>query len=157
MQRWTTPTPLRLPIPFAEVSRLDLEFVDLHRDDGSFTAFVFLNAGRLPADAGRDHERFAGSFTVFAPTECWGDEGHCDWERGPVSPFDRRPPHHLAPINVTMDVTATMRKLGNPGRLDVTVHAARRAEPESRAAVLRFRELRALAYQRTTPAPWDAS
>jgi hypothetical protein len=150
MERWTTPKPLRLSIPFADVSRLDLEFVDLHRDDGSFTAFVFLNAGDLPPSAGRDHERFAGSFTIFAPTECWGAEGHCDWEREPVSPFDRRPAHHLTPINVTMDVTETMRKLGNPRDLEVTVHAARRTEPKSSVQVLRFRELRAFAYQRTT-------
>jgi len=153
MYRWRTKSPLRLAIPFAEVSRVDLEFVDLHRSDGSFTALVFLNGGDLPPSAGRDHERFAGSFTVFAPMECWGGEGHCDWERGPVSPFDSRPEHHLSPINVTMDVTETIRKLGNPRDLEVSVHAARRTDPKSTHQVLRFSELRALAYQRTAAAP----
>lgn len=151
MQRWTTPKPLRLPITFSEVSRLDLEFIDLRRDEGSFTAFVFLNARELPDNAGRDHERFAGSFSIFAPAECWGAEGHCDWDRGPVSPFDRRPAHHLTPMNVTMDVTETIRKLGDPRDLLVTIHAARRAQPKDDVGVLRFRELRALAYQRSAP------
>src|SRR5207253_6321618 len=112
MQRWTTPEPLVLPIPFEIVRRLDLEFINVRRDAGSFTAFVFLNAGDLPPDAGREHEHFAGSFTIFAPTECWGVDDHCDWRRGPVSVFDRRPPHHLAPINVSMEVTDTIRRLG---------------------------------------------
>jgi hypothetical protein len=146
MQRWSTEKPLALPIPFGEVQRIDLEFVNVRRDGGSFTAFVFLNAGELPADAGREHEGFAGSFSVFASGECWGGEGHCDWKRGPVSAFDRRPPHHLNPINISMDVTETAMKLGDPKRLTVTVHATRTAEPEAREGVLLFDELTALAY-----------
>jgi hypothetical protein len=147
MQAWTSPEPLRLPISFARVSRLDLEFLSVRRDAGTFTAFVFINAGELPADAGRDHERFAGSFTIFAPTECWGADGHCDWEKGPVSAFDRRPPHHLTPINVTMEVTDLIDELGNPDELEVTVHAALRDDPEATEGVLRFEGLTALAYQ----------
>lgn len=146
MQRWTTEKPLALPIPFGEVERIDLEFVNVRRDGGSFTAFVFLNADDLPEDAGRDHENFAGSFSIFSSGECWGSDGHCDWKRGPVSAFDRRPPHHLAPINVSMDVTETAMKLGDPKKLTVTVHAARTAEPEAREGVLRFDQLTALAY-----------
>lgn len=145
MQRWSTAKPLALPIPFTEVKRIDLEFVGVRRDGGSFTAFVFLNAGELPADAGRDHESFAGSFSIFAGGECWGDEGHCDWKRGPVSPFDRRPPHHLSPINVSMDITEAALALGDPKRLTVTVHATRTADPDDEQ-VLRFEQLTALAY-----------
>lgn len=147
MQRWTTPSPLKLPIEFGIVTRLDLEFINVRRDQGSFTTFVFINAEELPSGAGRDHEGFAGSFTVFAPTECWGAEGHCDWQREAVSPFDRRPPHHLAPINVSMDVTETVRHLGNPRQLMVTVHAARRTDPELDEGILSFDRLVALAYQ----------
>jgi hypothetical protein len=147
MQRWNTPEPLRLPIDFSELARLDLEFVNVHRDGGSFTAFVFVNAGDLPADAGRDHESFAGSFTVFAQSECWGVGDHCDWERGPVSAFDRRPPHHLTPINVSMDITEVIADLGNPETLTVTVHAARRADPEAAEGVFVFDRVIALAYQ----------
>jgi hypothetical protein len=146
MQRWTTPKPLAVPIAFDNVKRLDLEFVNVHRDAGSFTAFVFLNAGELAADAGREHDRFAGSFTIFAPSECWGGEGHCDWKRGPVSAFDRRPPHHLAPINISMDVTETIRSLGDPSRLEVTVHAARADDPDLKDGVLRFERVTAMAY-----------
>jgi hypothetical protein len=147
MQRWSTPRPLALAIPAGRVARLDLEFIDVRRDAGSFTAFVFLNAGELPAHAGRDHEAFAGSFSVFAPTDCWGVDDHCDWRKGPVSAFDRRPPHHLTPINVSMTVTDVFHRLSRPDEITVTVHAARRAEPDAADGVLRFERLTALAYQ----------
>ncbi len=147
MQRWTTPAPLRLPIRFSAVQRLDLEFIDVRRDSGSFTAFVYVNATDLRADAGREHDAYAGSFSIFAPTECWGVDDHCDWSKGPVSAFDRRPPHHLTPINVSMDITDVIERLGDPDELTVTVHAARRTDPEASEGVLRFAELTALAYQ----------
>lgn len=146
MQDWTTPKPLAVPIAFDSVKRIDLEFVDVHRDAGSFTAFVFLNAKGLGPKAGRDHDRFAGSFSVFAPSECWGGEGHCDWKQGPVSAFDQRPPHHLSPINISMDVTEAALRLGNPKRLSITVHASRTGEPKLKEGVLRFKELTVLAY-----------
>jgi hypothetical protein len=146
MQTWTTPKPLATPIAFDTVSRIDLEFVDVHRDAGSFTALVFLNAGKVPPGAGRDHDRFAGWFTLFTRTECWGDEGHCDWRRDPVSPFDRRPQHHLTPINVSMDVTETIRRLGNPNRLEVTVHATRAGDPGATKGVFRFERLSVMSY-----------
>jgi hypothetical protein len=147
MQRWSTREPLALPIDFSGLARLDLEFVDVHRDGGSFTAFVFVNAEELSSDAGRDHDRFAGSFTVFGQGECWGVDDHCDWKRGPVSAFDRRPPHHLTPINVSMDITETIAALGNPDTLTVTVHAARRADPRATEGVFVFDRVLALAYQ----------
>ena len=113
----------------------------------TFTAFVFLNADDVPADAGREHPGFASSFTVFAPTECWGVEDHCDWSRGLVSPFDRRLPHHLTPINVSTTVTDTVRRLGNLDALVATVHAVRLADREANEGVFRFGRLTALAYQ----------
>jgi hypothetical protein len=148
MQRWTTPEPLVLPIRFSEVQRLDLEFINVRRDAGSFTAFVYVNVDEPSiGDAGRNHEHFAGSFSIFAPTECWGVEDHCDWSKGPVSAFDRRPPHHLTPINVSMDITDAIRRLGDPDALTVTIHAARREDPDAEEGVLRFERLTALAYQ----------
>jgi hypothetical protein len=148
MQRWTSDAPLVLPIPFRAVKRLDLEFEDVRRDAGSFTAFVFLNAeDGLPDDAGRTHPSFAGSFSIFAPMRCWGTDGHCDWTREPLGPFDRRPPHHLTPINVTMNVTDTLDRLGNSDSLTVTVHAVRAAERAATEGVLRFDRLTALAYE----------
>jgi hypothetical protein len=145
MQRWSSSAALATPIAFDAVKRIDLEFINVHRDAGSFTAFVFLNAGELPEDAGREHENFAGSFSVFAAGECWGGEGHCGWRRGPVSAFDRRPPHHLSPINVSMDVTETALRLGDPKKIAVTIHAASTADPKAQD-VLRFEALTFLAY-----------
>jgi hypothetical protein len=146
MQSWTTPKPLAVPIPFDSVKRIDLEFIDVQCDDGSFSAYVFLNVKDLDPKAGRDHARFAGSFSVFAPDECWGGEGHCDWKRGPVSAFDRRPPHHLTPINISMDITEAAIRLGDPKKLTVTVHAARADDPKQSKGILRFKELTVLAY-----------
>lgn len=146
MEVWRTAKPLATPIAFDGVSRVDLEFVDVHRDGGSFTALVFLNAGELPLGSGREHDRFAGSFNLFTRTECWGGEGHCDWQRDAVSPFDRRPQHHLTPINVSMDITEAIRRLGNPNRLEVTVHATKASEPKARKGVLRFKRLAVMSY-----------
>lgn len=147
MQRWETSESLTLPVDFGSLTRLDLEFVGVRRDVGSFTAFVFVNATDLPTDAGREHENCIGSFSIFAPSECWGVDDHCDWKRGPVSAFDRRPPHHLAPINVPMEITDELETLGNPDALNVTVHAALRADPGATEGVLVFDQLLALAYQ----------
>lgn len=147
MQRWTTPTPIELSIDYARLARLDLEFVNVRRDIGTFTALVFVNSAELASDTGREHESCVGSFTVFAPSECWGGEGHCDWTRDPVSAFDRRGPHHLTPINISMEITDAMPRLGNPDALSVTVHAARRSDPEATEGVLVFDRLLALAYE----------
>jgi hypothetical protein len=148
MQIWRTPEPLPLPISFASVARLDLEFQDVRRDAGSFTCYVFLNpGGDVPAEAGRDHPSFAGSFTIFAHGRCWGGDGHCDFRRGPIHAFDRRPPHHLQPINVSMDMTDQLDRLEDPDALEVIVHATRLSEPDAADGVLRFERLTALAYQ----------
>jgi hypothetical protein len=147
MQSWHTHEPLRLPIDFSGLARLDLEFVNVRRDVASFTAFVFVNADELPADAGRDHPNFVGSFSIFGQSECWGVDDHCDWERGPITPFDRRPPHHLTPINISMNITESLVDLGNPDTLTVTVHAARPADPEAVEGVFIVDEVIALAYQ----------
>ena len=147
MQVWTSPAPLVLPIAFATTSRVELIFEELRRDNGSFTAYVFLNPQPLPPDAGRDHPSFAGAFTIFAPSDCWGGAGHCDWKLPPVSPYDRRPPHHLTPIDRALDITRAIRRLDDPAELTVTVHARRAAEPDATEGVLRFARLTANAYQ----------
>jgi hypothetical protein len=63
-----------------------------------------------------------------------------------VSEFDRRPQHHLTPINVSLDVTGAIRRLGNPNRLEVTVHATRAGEPRATKGVLRFERLTVMSY-----------
>jgi hypothetical protein len=149
MQVWTTREPLTLPIEFSSVRRLDLEFTDVRRDRGTFTSFVFVTDDPVPVPmgAGRDCASFVGSFTIFAPSECWGVDDHCDWRKGPLTAFDRRPPHHLAPINVTMEVTEVVSRLPASDQLFVTVHSARRTDPDLDEGVFLFRDLLALAYQ----------
>jgi hypothetical protein len=146
MQRWRS-EPLPLAIETARVTRVDLEFREVRRDDGSFTAFVFLNDENVPPEAGRDYPSFAAAFSIFAHSRCWGDEGHCDWRREPVSAFDVRPPHHLTPITVTLDVTDAAKLLPSLDPIVVTVHAARLEDPDATEGVFRFANLTALAYQ----------
>ena len=147
MQRWTS-NPLSLAIDPKLVKRVDVEFEDVRRDLGSFSAFVYVTApdAEVPDDAGREHPGFAGAFSLFAQTGCWGEAGHCDWEREPVSPFDRRAEHHLDPADLTLDVTKAVKKLASLESLVVTVFAYPAGNPEG-DGVLRFERLTALAYQ----------
>ena len=46
-----------------------------------------------------------------------------------------------------MDITDVIRRLADPNELTVTVHAARRDDPDAQQGVLRFERLTALAYQ----------
>lgn len=149
MQRWTSDPPLELPIDLVNVSRVDLEFEELRRDLGSFSAFVFVTKGddpKVPDDAGRSHPGFAGAFSLFAQHGCWGEEGHCDWERAPVSAFDRTAEHHLAPSDLTLDVTEAAKKLSSLESVVVTVLAYPADDPEG-GGVLGFSRLTALVYQ----------
>jgi hypothetical protein len=139
MQRWTS-KPLSLPIDPERVKRVDVEFEDVRRDLGSFSAFVYVTK----PDA--DVPGFAGAFSLFAQLGCWGEEGHCDWEREPVSPFDRRAEHHLDPAGLTVDVTTAAKKLPSLESFVVTVLAYPAGNPEG-DGVLKFERLTALAYQ----------
>jgi hypothetical protein len=58
--------PLTLGIKSGRVRQVDLEFQGVYRDQGSFVVLPFLNAPRLPANVGRDHEGFAAAFSVVA-------------------------------------------------------------------------------------------
>lgn len=151
MQRWTSKQPLEVPIDFGTVTRFDLVFEGLRQDLGSYTALIYLTERRgsrraaIPDDAGREHKSFAAAFSIFGSDDCWGGEGHCDWMKDPVSPFDLRPQHHLAPVNFVVDVTDAVYKLGNPDALDVTILA--RGDDPRDDDVLRFDRLTGLAYQ----------
>lgn len=66
----------------------------------------------MPDDAGRNEAaNFAAAFTVFAHGDCWGDVGHCQPQREPVSGFDLRPEHPLTPANFTLDISDAVKKL----------------------------------------------
>jgi hypothetical protein len=45
-----------------------------------------------------------------------------------------------------MDVTETIRRLGNPKRLEVTVHASKAGDPEASRGFLLFDHLTVLSY-----------
>jgi hypothetical protein len=153
MQRWTS-QPLAISADVERIASAHLELSGVRVDGPSFTFYVFLNVGEdsLPEDAGREQANFAAAATVFSSGECWGDDGHCDWKQGPVSPYDRRPQHHRTPVTLTLDVTDAVKALGNPDDVTVTIHAAR---PSDRAAddVLRFEQLSLHAYAAGADAP----
>ncbi len=148
MQRWTS-EPLPVPVdPEAPFKRLDLEFEGVEHDGSSFVALVYLNNGKATERTGRDETKgFAAGFTVFGHGICWGEPGHCDVRRAPVSAFDRRPEHRLTPQNVTLDVTDAVRALGPVEEVRVTVVATSASDPAARKGVLRFEALTLVSYE----------
>ena len=116
-----------------EVSRADLTFYGLDHSGPSYQVRVFFNnpaAGpQTPLTAG---EGYVGAFAVFAHGGCFGDEGHCD-VRGPVSAFDRRPPHQLVPIARALTVTGAIRDLIRRELNSVTVTAVPVVRPSALA------------------------
>jgi hypothetical protein len=117
-----------------ELSRADLTFYDLDHSGPSYEVRVFFNrpdAGPdtpLTPDAG-----FAGKFSVLGHGGCFGDEGHCE-VRGPVSVFDRRPPHQLVPLTRVLTVTEAVRDLVHRGLGSVTVTAVPIVRPSPLAS-----------------------
>jgi hypothetical protein len=106
--------------PFA---RADLTFYGLDHSGPSYEVRVFFNhpdAGPdtpLSPDAG-----FAGKFSVFGHGGCFGEEGHCQ-ARAPVTAFDRRQPHPLAPATRLLTVTDAIRDLIQQDARAVTITA----------------------------------
>ena len=137
-----------MPLEFnlEQLSRIDLEFERVRRDTGTFSVFVFAGKRRLPDDADRGHARFLAAFTVFGSEGCWGDEGHCDFDRGPVSAFDRRPEHHLSPTNITIDITDRAKIVPIADPFEFTIHAQRVDDPKA-TDVFQFERVTALVYQ----------
>ena len=142
MQRYVS-QPLPLPRPDPPFKRADLELLGVQKQGGSFVLEIFL--GNPQADEHSAHEittGWAGTMPVFAHGACWGGYGHCDTPTGPQNPFDRRLPHPLTPVNLSMEVTAALRFLGDPEEVVVTI-LAREAQPDTpeREQILRFRTL----------------
>lgn len=62
-------------------------------------------------------EGFLGSYMLLGHGPCPGAPGHCD----PTAPADDlRPPHHLAPFDVFIDVTSNLAALRDAGLTHVT-------------------------------------
>ena len=154
MQRWTS-EPLTFELAQGDVSRVMLEFEGIEHDGPSFTVLTYLNNRDVPDDAGRDEaENFAGAFTVFAHGDCWGDVGHCEPTREPVSGFDLRPEHPLTPANFSLDITDAVKRLVTTERAEaLTVTAlVTTARDERQAEPLRFEALSLLVFETATAA-----
>jgi hypothetical protein len=145
MQRWTS-DPLRVPRdPAAPWKRADLAFEGVQHDGPSFRVLLYLNNPDADQNAGRGAESgYAGEFPVFAHGDCWGDVGHCEVNRGPVSPFDHRPLHPLTPIGVSVEITEGLQRLADQEQ--VTVTAVAFSTDEDKTDVLRFTRLHLLTY-----------
>jgi hypothetical protein len=119
---------LELPPPerAQPFSRADLTFYGLDHSGPSFTVHVYFDAPGATIDTPRTAEAgYVGSFAVFGHGGCFGEEGHCD-VRGPVSAFDRRPPHQLVPATRVLIATDAVRRSAATGA--DTVHLTAVAE-----------------------------
>jgi hypothetical protein len=145
-QRWIS-EPMPLPRdPRAPYKRVDLEFEEVEHDSSSFVALVYLNNEKATARTGRDETKgFAAAFSVFGHGVCWGEQGHCE-RTDRASAFDRRPEHALTPQNVTLDVTDSVKQLGDVDELRVTV-VATSTDPQKSRGILRFRALTLVTYE----------
>jgi tyrosinase len=115
-----------------EPARADLTFYGLDHSGPSYQVRVFFsNPSAGPGTPLTAGEGYVGKFSVFAHGGCFGEEGHCE-VRPPVSPFDRRQPHPLAPIARYLTVTDAIRDLIGRGERSVTVTAV----PVVRASAL---------------------
>ena len=109
MQRWTS-QPLAVPHhPGAPYARADLEIEGVRHDGPSCYVMTYFNLPAADENSGRAIPQFAGAFSLFAHGRCWGDAGHCEVPSVPLTVFDRRWPHSLTPINITLTVTGALR------------------------------------------------
>jgi hypothetical protein len=147
MQRWTSEPLAVVRDPDAPFVRADLEFETLEHDGPSCTVRLYLNAPDVADDAPRDADMgYAGEFTIFGHGDCWGDLGHCDVPKGPLHPFDDRPPHPLTPINITVEITDALERLGEGDAITVTA-LAQSLDPDKREDALRFGRLTLVTYE----------
>lgn len=102
--------------------RADLVFDGVDHSDGSFALRVFFNNPAATDKTEITGENgYVGTVYVFGHGGCFGDEGHCDV---PVSrrAFDHRPPHHLTPAKMWIEVTDAVRQYAQrQDRLVITV------------------------------------
>jgi hypothetical protein len=147
IQRWTS-EPLAVPRdPDAPFVSADLEFEDTQHDGPSYVVHLYLNQPDVPEAAVNDPEDgHAGHFTVFGHGECWGDVGHCDVPTSALHAFDRRPPHPLSPVNITVEITDALKALGDVEEVTVTALAVS-LDPDKQPEPLRFGRLTLVTYE----------
>jgi tyrosinase len=95
-----------------DVQRARLYLHGLHHTEASYEIRVFAN--RKSADAetpATPRSNYLGSFFLLGHGNCPGAPGHCAVRVNPEFSGDVRAPHHLAPYDPFIDVTAGVRKL----------------------------------------------
>jgi tyrosinase len=100
----------------AAVPQVELRFHKVKHPKNSFEIRVFLN--QPDANAGtpiEDNSHYAGSLFVFGHGECGGDAGHCEPPVAPRGAFDLRPPHHLTPMELSLDVSDSVAAIAKSG------------------------------------------
>lgn len=149
MDRYISPEPIPLPelTEDFELARADLVFIGVDHSGPSYEARVYLNNTDATLDTPRTSEDgYAGSFFVFGHGACYGEEGHCDVERGYRDEFDIRPPHPLTPLTKTVIVTDALKRL-DASEVRVTVVGADQSGEEAATTdALAFSEVRLLVY-----------
>jgi hypothetical protein len=127
--------------------RADLIFYGVEHGGPSFEARVFFDFDGVPDEhTPREGEQFAGAFAVFGHGGCAGDIGHCDVPTGPRDPFDRRPPHQLAPQTRTVIVTDALRRVGGDELVVSVVAVAPSADGPVAVDELFFQRIALLTY-----------
>lgn len=142
MQRYVSDP---MPAPPTGFYRADLELDAVDHSNTSYVAHLHLNQPGADENTDRTADSgYAGHFTVFAHGDCWGDAGHCDISAA-ASPFDRRAPHPLTPIHISIEITGAVRAIGDVAELRVTILAFPVGNGKD-ASPLKFTRLRLVSY-----------
>ena len=121
------PSPLRLTFSGVDgdLRAAILVFQTMAKTKDSYEVRVFLDDHTAGHETPiKNNPRYAGTLWLFGHGECIGDLGHCDWPL-PRRDFDQRPPHHLTPYDLTMNVSdslkAIVREAGSPLHVSVVI------------------------------------
>lgn len=105
------------------IPKVELRFHKVKHPKTSFEIRVFLNQPDANASTPIDNNpHYAGSLFVFGHGECGGDAGHCEPPETTRGPFDLRPPHHLTPMELSLDASEAVNAIAKTGSTsDVSV------------------------------------
>jgi tyrosinase len=99
-----------------DVPKVELRFHKVKHPKNSFEIRVFLNQPDANASTPiENNPHYAGSLFVFGHGECGGDAGHCEPPETPRGPFDLRPPHHLTPMELSLDASDAVAAIAKTG------------------------------------------
>lgn len=100
----------------AAIPQVELRFHKVKHPKSSFEIRVFLNQPDANAATPiENNPHYAGSMFVFGHGECGGDAGHCEPPAAPRGAFDLRPPHHLTPMELSLDASEAVAALAKTG------------------------------------------